>query len=393
MKRLLFVLLCLLSTFLILPAQAVDYVRVAGTVVNNSGLPITGISIGFFTNENLDGPPITVVEVKNGTYNAVVPKASLLGIAFMISSTEFFAGWKTTKTFGSDTSLNFKIPSPFSISGRVVDAQGKSLGSIAARLDVFNDPFDGHSVSQDGIVWKGYAQRHNIDSDEQGFFKIYSYSTNQIGFQRQLGISSRANAFPYWVSADFLVSGDSNVLICIPINFGATLTLDKNCMEDKTAFALRMSKEKADAEVKAKADAEAKAKVAAELKAKQEAQAKAAAELKAKQEADAKAAAELKAKQDADAKAAADKVALNKAQNELAEARTALADSQKVNREQAARINSFEEQFKVLSESVATVQNQVSQLNTKLSSALKSLNTANAKIKKICAAKPKPKGC
>ena len=82
-----------------------------------------------------------------------------------------------------------------------------------------------------------------------------------------------------------------------------------------------------------------------------------------------------------------------KAQNELAEARTALADSQKVNREQAARITSFEEQFKVLSESVATVQNQVSQLNTKLSTALKSLNTANAKIKKICAAKPKPKGC
>jgi chromosome segregation ATPase len=84
---------------------------------------------------------------------------------------------------------------------------------------------------------------------------------------------------------------------------------------------------------------------------------------------------------------------LIKAQNELAEAKTALADSQKVNREQAARIASFEQQFKVLSESVNALQSQVSQLNTKLVAALSGLNSANAKIKKICAAKPKPKGC
>ncbi len=185
--------------------------------------------------------------------------------------------------------------------------------------------------------------------------------------------------------------------------------------------------DKAAADLKAKQDADAKAaadlKAAAELKAKQEAEAKAAAELKAKQDADAKvladkaaakiaqdkavadakAAAELKAKQEAEAKAAAelkakqdaaaDKAALAKAQSELAAANAALADAQKFNREQAARITSFEEQFKVLSESVATVQNQLSQLNSKLVAALTGLNTANAKIKKICSAKPKPKGC
>jgi hypothetical protein len=116
---------------------------------------------------------------------------------------------------------------------------------------------------------------------------------------------------------------------------------------------------------------------------------KVAADLKAKQEADAKAAAELKAKQDA----AADKAALAKAQSELSAANSALADAQKVNREQAVRITVFEEQFKVLSESVATVQSQLSQLNSKLVAALTGLNTANSKIKKICAAKPKPKGC
>ena len=158
---------------------------------------------------------------------------------------------------------------------------------------------------------------------------------------------------------------------------------------------------KAAIELKAKQDAEAKAAI--ELKAKQDAEAKAAIELKAKQEAEAKAAAELKAKQDAEAKAAAelkakqeaaaDKAALAKAQSELSEANAALADSQKVNREQAARIISFEEQFKALSELVATVQNQLAQLNSKLVAALAGQNAANAKLKKVCSVKPKPKGC
>jgi hypothetical protein len=144
---------------------------------------------------------------------------------------------------------------------------------------------------------------------------------------------------------------------------------------------------KAAIELKAKQDAEAKAAI--ELKAKQDAEAKAAAELKAKQDAEAKAAAELKAKQEA----AADKAALAKAQSELSEANAALADSQKVNREQAARIISFEEQFEALSELVATVQNQLAQLNRKLAAALAGQNAANAKLKKVCSAKPKPKSC
>ena len=140
-------------------------------------------------------------------------------------------------------------------------------------------------------------------------------------------------------------------------------------------------------ELKAKQEADAKA--AAELKAKQETEAKAAAELKAKQEAEAKAAAELKAKQDA----AADKAALAKAQSELAAANSALADSQKVNRELQSQLSAIESQFKLLSDSVAVIQGQVSQLNSKLGAALLSLNTANAKLKKVCSVKPKPKGC
>ena len=144
---------------------------------------------------------------------------------------------------------------------------------------------------------------------------------------------------------------------------------------------------KAAAELKVKQEADAKA--AAELKAKQDADAKAAAELKTKQEAEAKAAAELKAKQDA----AADKAALAKAQSELAAANAALTDSQKVNRELQSQLSAIESQLKLLSDSVTVIQGQVSQLNSKLAAALAGQNAANAKLKKVCSVKPKPKGC
>ena len=112
---------------------------------------------------------------------------------------------------------------------------------------------------------------------------------------------------------------------------------------------------------------------------------------------DAKAAAKLaQDKAVADAKAVAEaaaKLAQDEAQGELASANASLADSQNVNREQAARISTIEEQFKVLSESVSAFQTQVSQLNSKLLAALASQNALNTKLKKVCSAKPKPKGC
>ena len=104
-------------------------------------------------------------------------------------------------------------------------------------------------------------------------------------------------------------------------------------------------------------------------------------------------AAELKARQEAEAKAAADKAALAKAQSELVAANAALADAQKLNRELQTQLNSVEAQFKILSDSVSLIQSQVSQLNSKLAAALAGQNALTAKLKKICSAKPKPKGC
>jgi hypothetical protein len=109
--------------------------------------------------------------------------------------------------------------------------------------------------------------------------------------------------------------------------------------------------------------------------------------------AEAKAAAELKAKQEAEANAAAEKAALLNIQSDLTAATASLTDAQKTNLNLGAQLKAMEARFLVFSESATTIQNQVSRLNNQLAGALLNLNTANAKIKKICAAKPKPKGC
>jgi hypothetical protein len=192
----------------------------------------------------------------------------------------------------------------------------------------------------------------------------------------------------------------------------AKISQDKAVADVKAAAeaAAKIAQDKAVADAKATAEAAAKIaqdKAVADAKATAEADAKATAEAVAKAAADKAATdkiisdakseaasilAEAKAKVAAD-KEAADKAALIQAQLELAAANASLADSQKTIREQAAKIASFEEQFRTLSESVNGMQSQVAQLNSKFVATTSNLKTANAKIKKICSVKPKPKGC
>ena len=246
MKRPLVGLLLTITMLLasISPSNAVEYVRVSGIVVNDSGLPISSLKIGFWSNENLSGAPISLSEVKNGNYSAVVPKSESLGIALMFTSGDFFAGWSAARLFEGDSSFDLYIPPPFQIVGNVTDAKGESLGKVNVRLDDSNEPFDSHAISKDNLNWRGYLQSHIATSDERGNFRVYSYSTNQVKNSKKLGVVSPTNAFTYWESSGFLVSSDISLTICIPINFGASLTLEKNCMEDKTAYELRIRKEK-----------------------------------------------------------------------------------------------------------------------------------------------------
>ena len=158
---------------------------------------------------------------------------------------------------------------------------------------------------------------------------------------------------------------------------------------DKAAADLAAAKAVADAEAaaaKAIADKAAAEKIIADAKAAAEkiiSDAQAAAD---------KVAADLKAKQDAEEKAAAIKAA---ADAKLALDK-ALVDLNNANAAQAKAISDSKELqilVDLLKTKIDSFQAQVDSLVSQLATAKKSTTSANALLKKICSAKPKPKGC
>ena len=158
---------------------------------------------------------------------------------------------------------------------------------------------------------------------------------------------------------------------------------------DKAAADLAAAKAVADTEAaaaKAIADKAAAEKIIADAKAAAEkiiSDAQAAAD---------KVAADLKAKQDAEEKAAAIKAA---ADAKLALDK-ALVDLNNANAAQAKAISDSKELqilVDLLKTKIDSFQAQVDSLVSQLATAKKSTTSANALLKKICSAKPKPKGC
>ncbi len=283
-------------------AVAIDYIRLTGVVQSNSVDRSGSTYVRLWLQGQFGGQILADAEVQaNGNYSILVPKNTPVEIALMVFNGGF-SGWRKSTTFTQDSILNFNIPLGLKISGRIVDAQGNPLGNAFVRMDEFNDPMDAYQISNDGSLWTGYRQTQSVRADAAGNFILYSYPTREVGFKRTLIIESSGTPGFTWISPKFIVESPTQFVVCIPINFGASLSLPTYCSQDQVAKAIA---DKAAADAKAAADkAVADAKVIADAKAAAD---KAAAD--AKVIADAKAAAD--AKVIADAKAAADKAAAN----------------------------------------------------------------------------------
>ena len=326
----------LLLNFNLSTATAIDYVRLSGVVQFNSVDRNGSTYVRLWLQGQFGGQILADAEVQaNGNYSMVVPKNTPVEIALMVSSGGFY-GWRKSTIFNQDSILNFNVPLGLKISGRIVDAQGNSLGNAFVRMDEFNDPMDAYQISNDGTPWTGYRQSQSVRADAAGNFTLYSYPTREIGFKRTLIVESSGTPGFTWTSPKFIVESPTQFIVCIPINFGASLSLPTYCSQDQVAKA--SADAKAAAEVKVIADAKAAADKAAADKA--AADAKAAAE---KAAADAKAIADKAA---ADAKAIADKAAADAkaaAEKAVAEAKAiadkAAADANR--REQIIRVTPF----------------------------------------------------
>jgi predicted nucleic acid-binding Zn-ribbon protein len=276
--------ICLFITpFDIQEARAIEYVNLSGKVQDPTG---TGGDsyVRFWLAGQFGGAVVADTKVNaDGSYVVAVPKSTPLDIALIKFGYGLQSGWKSTQTFTSGTSLDFIVPTPFQITGNVVDAQSKPITDPAdVRLDGFNDKNDSFLQISNGEKWSAYMQRSWSKTDSRGGFSLYSYSTQTSNYKRTLVITGSGKTSFQWESGQFIVSGGQYFLACLPINFGSNMTLPANCSDDLATQRIKEAKAKVDAEAKAKADAEAKAKADAEAKAKADAEAKAKADAEAK---------------------------------------------------------------------------------------------------------------
>ena len=231
-------LVLILLVALVPTSSAVEYVKISG-VVQKDSMDRGTTYVNFWLKGQFGGAILAGTQVQsNGSYSVLVPKNTPLEIALMsYESNGSFAGWTRSASYEQDTVLNFKVPLGLKISGRVVDAQGRSLGGAAVVLDDFNDLMDPLQVSNDGTLWRGYRQSQSDKADSTGSFVLYSYSTKEVGSKRTLNVRGLEAPGYSWLSPKFIVDGPKEFVVCIPINFGPTLSLPSYCSEDVVAKA------------------------------------------------------------------------------------------------------------------------------------------------------------
>ena len=270
--KILFLIFCII-TFATPPSNALEYIKLSGVVQNNylnSGSSF--VTLWQFGQTGRAKLAETQIQ-RDGSYALFVPKNTPIDIVFNIGGNQSLILKKST-IFPQDSVLKVTIPPPsFKISGRVVDAQGNPLSGAIISLDSGRSiPIDPLQISNDGTFWQSESQTHQVQSDTNGNFSLLSYSTKLSGFRRVISVQGRDIGYS-WQSPEFIEDGPKEIIACMPVNFGTTLSLPSYCSKDvlweasSAALEVKRIAELAKAiEQKAKAEAEAKAAADAKRK-------------------------------------------------------------------------------------------------------------------------------
>ena len=225
----------LIGTFVAPPALASEFVRVSGTVVAPGGFVLESARI------IVNGEFVTA-SGQGGSYEAVVPKSTQLRFAFTAviahsslqagAGISTFSNWESRRTFGGNTTLNFNIPEPKKVTLRFVDANNSPL-SQASFYEVNGNQLHNPSIQSDGTTWTGIqrlVERKRPAGGTpyalNGEADVWLFETDSHwGFRYE----ERNVPGPQIQSGTFKVPGESLLKFCVPVRFGADLSLPKDC--------------------------------------------------------------------------------------------------------------------------------------------------------------------
>ena len=268
--------LALVGTFLAQPALANEYIKISGSINDQSGCPETSFSnspnlyhLYAYKGETL----LSGQTISKSYFEVFVPKSTEVTISIgrnLDQTCKFF--WGLKKSYESDEIINLTFPKMIKITGTVVDAQLNPLRYTLPKENVDLIAFV--------KIWEQWTRRKTLPSylgtqyewgsvmqeptgisDQKGEFSIYLYPTSDVV---SIQVEVRGGSIT-WRSAKQKIAENRNFLICMPLNFGTSRSFSPTCSKtlEEGEAADKAAADKAAAD-KAAADKAAADKAAAD---------------------------------------------------------------------------------------------------------------------------------
>lgn len=220
-----------------LPAYSQDFIRLSGLIKPPTGSELKDARVVVNNGE------FTVV-AQSGSYQLVVPKDQTLEVAFVlhhapISSLDAttvwtFSNWRTKLKFSKDTTLDFQMPETKVLRLVFADASGNSLPVIGLEENNLNQPHLGST--QGGATWTGIQRIARPSLDTGAVTRTSSLAAAVFPTKKHDGFAYRGMSdgglgleTPQQYSGTFAIEQDITLKLCIPVRFGADLTMPKDC--------------------------------------------------------------------------------------------------------------------------------------------------------------------
>jgi hypothetical protein len=220
-----------------LPAYSQDFIRLSGAIKPPPGSDLKDARVVVNNGE------FTVV-AQSGLYQLVAPKDQTLEIAFVLHHAPIspldattvwtFSNWRTKLKFSKDTTLDFTMPETVVLKLTFADASGNSLPVIGLEENNLNQSHVGST--QGGAIWTGIQRIARPTLDTGAVTRTSSLAASVFPTKKHDGFAYRGMSdgglgleTPQQVSGTFAIDKDVNLKLCIPVRFGADLTMPKDC--------------------------------------------------------------------------------------------------------------------------------------------------------------------
>ena len=231
--------LALVGTFLAQPALANEYIKISGSINDQSGCPETSFSnspnlyhLYAYKGETL----LSGQTISKSYFEVFVPKSTEVTIRIgrnLDQTFKFFLGLK--KSFESDETINLSFPKMIKITGTVVDGQLNPLRysppkdwDLLAFVKIWDRWTTGKTLPNSlgtKYEWSSVNQEPAGVSDQKGEFSIYLYPTSDVV---SIQVEVRGGSIT-WRSAKEKIAENRNFLVCVPLNFGTSRSFSPTC--------------------------------------------------------------------------------------------------------------------------------------------------------------------